>query len=463
MTESGNQNTMESISSDYMPVIYKFEDGDDNIFNYEPDPTFSRNIGYPKFSLGFQHYIHQSKTKMEITSEFKDKKKVYYVISKFERNIDDYDKDIGHMSANYFDLNNKPNILSRSFYKLWEILMMFDLIDLNKSDFTSAHLAEGPGSFIQATMFYRDMFCKKNLSKNDKYYAVTLHGEGIDKHVQNMSDEFIKFYSKEKPQRVFVHKTYPKDVARLSKVKDNGDLTNPKTINLFGGNFDKQKADLVTADGGFEWGNENIQEQESYKLILAQIIMALKIQNKGGNFVCKVYESFTDITVKLLNILKSFYKEMMAVKPLTSRGSNSEKYIVCMNFIDSKDNKKNIEKLELILNEMNKNSENLVDIFPKYNLTDKFKAIMISLNIDIANKQFIDINEMVDFIKKQNYRGDEYQKRRSMQIDASIFWLSKFFVDNLDVSKKFFKEFSSMIIEKNNMKINNLKNKLDFR
>jgi hypothetical protein len=36
--------------------------------------------------------------------------------------------------------------------------MYYDLIDVNSKNFVSAHLAEGPGSFIQAVMFYREMF-----------------------------------------------------------------------------------------------------------------------------------------------------------------------------------------------------------------------------------------------------------------------------------------------------------------
>ena len=55
-------------------------------------------------------------------------------------------------------------------------------------------------------------------------------------------------------------------------INDNGDLTDKKTRILFGGNFKQRKADFITADGGFDWKNENIQEQEAFKLILAQII-----------------------------------------------------------------------------------------------------------------------------------------------------------------------------------------------
>ena len=66
-------------------------------------------------------------------------------------------------------------------------------------------------------------------------------------------------------------------------------------------------------------GDENIQEQEAFKLILAQIIMALKIQATGGHFVCKLYKSFTGITTKFIDILNTFYEEVYLAKPLMSR------------------------------------------------------------------------------------------------------------------------------------------------
>jgi hypothetical protein len=195
-------------TKEYVPVVYKLPNINDNILKHKHDPKFSSNIDYPKFSLGFHHYIHQNKDKMEIIEQFKDKKKVYLVISKFERYVDDYDDSIGNISKIYFNINPKPNILSRAFYKLWELLFMFDLIDLNKNNFRSAHLAEGPGSFIQATMFYRDKFASKGISKNDKYYAITLHPEDIKKHVPPLEKRFTDFYKKEKPNRFQQHRTY---------------------------------------------------------------------------------------------------------------------------------------------------------------------------------------------------------------------------------------------------------------
>ncbi|QKF93757.1 ribosomal RNA methyltransferase domain [Fadolivirus algeromassiliense] len=462
---STEKRDINKIPNEYIPIVYKIPQPKDNILNYKESPVFSKNIDYPKFSLGFQHYIHQSKTKMEITKDFEGKKKVYYVINKFERYVDDYESDVNNISKAYFDVDPKPNILSRAFYKLWELFFMFDLIDLNSDNFVSAHLAEGPGSFIQATMFYRDKFAKKGLSKNDKYYAVTLHAEGMQKHIPKLEESFIDYYKKEKPQRFMLHKTYSKDESRMSPDKDNGDLTNIKTIKLFGGNFNKQKANFITADGGFDWDNENIQEQESFKLILGQVITALKIQDKKGNFVCKVYETFSGIASKLISILASFYDNVYLVKPLMSRASNSEKYVVCVNFKDPKDKDAKISKLENILEKLNESKKNLVDYFPEFNMDEETKAVLIKSNIDIANNQFITINEMITFINKQNYRGEEYTNRRQDQINASKYWLAGFFPDTKEFTSKRTEmiSFTNEIIERNNKLVNSLQNKLELK
>jgi len=422
------------IPDEHTPIAFKLVNNKDEIFKHKPNPQYSTNIDYPKFSLGFHHFIHQTKDKMVITKEFRGRKKIYYVMSRFERYVDDYDKDLNNVSKKFFNLNKKPNILSRAFFKLWELLFMFDLIPTNGKNFISAHLAEGPGSFIQATMFFRDLYAKKGLSKNDKFYAITLHSEDINKHVPPLEKDFVNFYKKEKPLRFIQHTTYPKKIARQHAGKDNGDITNPKTHKLFGGNFKNKKAHFITADGGFDWKNENVQEQEAFKLIFSQIVMAIKIQAKGGHFVCKFFETFSKTSIKFISILKSFYKNVYIVKPLTSRQSNSEKYLICMNF--SGENSSKIKMLNTILIQTFKNNKlNLVDIFPDFNTSEQFDQIITKSNTIIANRQFMSINQIVKFIKSKNYRGETYQNKRNEQIDATKFWIDRFYIDSKSFTK----------------------------
>jgi len=428
--------------SKYNPLCGEIKLHEDSIFNYDANMKFSTNIDYSRFEYGFHHFIHANKNKMEKLKQFEGKKKVYLVMNDFERYIDNYEDNIGNASTAYFELKNKPKILSRGFYKLWEIFYAFDIIDVNKDGFVSAHLAEGPGSFIQATMFYRDMFGKK--SKNDKYYAVTLHPEDSGNHVPPLEKEFVDYYDKEKPKRFMLHKTYSNQQGG-DPDKDNGDITDPKTIKLFGGEM-KEKADLVTGDGGFEWSNENVQEQESFRLILGQIVAASKIQKKGGTFVCKFFETFSLTSIKFIALLTSLYENVYFIKPLMSRPSNSEKYLVCMNF-KYNDNDKGFKdiskKMDKLIDESHKNKElNIVDIFSDFVPNRDFLDKVVQMNVDIANHQLLSINNIIKFIDDQNYYGDVYQDHRVRQIEASKFWIDLFLGDykKLERSREIYKK-----------------------
>jgi hypothetical protein len=392
------------MSEIYKPTIYKLPPiKEDDIFKYDETAKLSSNISHPKFSLGFQHFIHQSLGKMDITKEFKGKKKVYYVLSQFERNVDDYENDINNISKKYFSEN--PDILDTSFYKLWELFFMFPIIDIDKSNFVSVHLDDNTGGQLQATLSFRDKFTKKGLSKNDKYYSML---SDIDVETKKQLNDKLFDYDKVKPDRIVNQKTLP-----------------------------KAKADLITANGKFIWKNIIIQEQEAVRLLLSQLVNALKIQEKGGNFIIKVYETFTEIMAKYIMILTSFYNEVYIVKPLMSRYSSTEKYIVCIDFKNVKDKDKKISQLNNIIVESNKHkNKNIIDFFSGIKLPDNFKSVLISSNTELANKQFIQINEMVDFINKQNYRGDEYSKRRQMQIDATKYWLETYFPEIKEFNDK---------------------------
>jgi 23S rRNA U2552 (ribose-2'-O)-methylase RlmE/FtsJ len=410
---------------------------DKTIFDSKEEIVLHTTIDYPRCSLGFQHFIHAVKKDTEILKQFENKKKVYLVINPFERYIDSYNKSIGDISKTYFDLgkDKTPDILSRGFYKLWEMLFMFDLIDVNKENFVSAHLAEGPGSFIQSTIFYRDMYTKKGVSKNDKYYAITLHPEDTKGHVPELEKNFIDFYANEKPRRFFQHETVNK--SQSGGGHDNGDLMNPETLNNFYGGANstvKEKVDLITADGGFEWVNENIQEQEYFKLLFSQIVFAINMQKKGGAFVVKFFETFTTTSFKFVSILNALYDKVFFVKPLTSRPSNSEKYAVCIGFkySESDTNLKNILKtMNSMHDEIYKNKKlNIVDIFPKYEFSKTFLSRMILMNTTILNTQFKAISDIITFINSQNYYGDVYQENRENQIEGADYWTKLFFMED---------------------------------
>jgi len=187
-----------------------------------------------------------------------------------------------------------------------------------------------------------------------------------------------------------------------------------------------EDSDLVTADGGFQWEKENLQEQEAYKLIFSQIVTALKLNKKGGNFVLKIFDTYTSVTLKYLELLKSLYKEVYITKPFTSRISNSEKYVVCKNLIN-KVSATDIKKLEEMITVINKNDNyNMIKIFTDYDIDEKSLQLYKKINIELYNKQYVGMNNILSFVNLDNYNGVEYHNYLDKQIAASIYWNNTF-------------------------------------
>ena len=467
----------------YNPLVFDLDlIGKTDVIGSTFDVQFSNSICFPEVKLGFHHFIHKTKDKMEAVEEFTNRKKIYLVTSLFEKNIDWKEKTDSGVNFTSIDNGIKsliktikpdfPPLLNRAFLKMWEILVEFDLIP-ETENFVSSHLAEGPGSFIQATILFREMMVKlgkiKSCSK-DNYYGVTLHSD--HEHLL-MHQDFIKYFAKEPHNRLHIMET-----KSLDEIKDlygggkklasapitNGDLTKLNTIYQFAGGkvSDKKEqsaesfakpSDLITSDGGFDWKRENLQEQEAYKLIFGEILTALKLQKDGGNFVIKIFETYTKVTIKLIQMLRQVYSKVYLSKPYTSRISNSEKYIVCKGFSKSKVSTKIISKLEEMIEVMNRNSQyQILNIFTDIELSENVYNSFKQINSDLLVKQYVGINNIIKFINLDNYNGIEFNEYLDKQIVASHFWNNLFLEPKLfGKITKYFKTFNFVEYKKNNL------------
>jgi len=420
-----------SLPNEYIPIIHNITVVDKK--SYDAKPELTPTMCYPLFSHGFQEYLHANKNKMSVVNEFKGKKKTYLVIQPFESKIDEYDASLDNVSVDYFGLDEKPPIISRAFYKLWELIVLFDVIPTNVEGFRSAHVAEAPGAFAQATMFYRDLFAKKGTNtKKDKYYIMSVDPSEDPDNIPRVSPKLIQYYEKEKPQRLYIHKTHSPIEAEKSPTKDDGDLLNPKTIKLFSNELDK-KMHFITADGGFVWANENTQEQEVLPLFVSEILVALKNLEVGGSFICKIFETYTMPFAKIIYILSTAFEESYIVKPLTSHASNSEKYLVFKKYLG----KPKIVEQFVDMHEklFNNKKKNILDIFPDLSLPTNYLNILIKNNLVIANKQLIYISKIIEFIQSRNYFGDVYQDSRLKQIEASKYWINTYYPNKNEFNK----------------------------
>ena len=212
---------------------------------------------------------------------------------------------------NKFDSIASYQPLSRSYFKLWEMIYDFNLLNEPKK-YNILCLAEGPGGFIEAIINYR-----KKFNILDTINAITLKSTNKDIPGWKKSNKFL---NNNKNIRV----TYGAD--------NTGNLYNIENIKYLKNKFNNN-IDFITADGGFDFSdNFNKQEELSYKIIFCEIVAALSTQKKGGIFICKFFDSYTHTTIKFLYLLYNFYEKVYITKPYTSRPANSEKYIVCENF-----------------------------------------------------------------------------------------------------------------------------------
>jgi 23S rRNA U2552 (ribose-2'-O)-methylase RlmE/FtsJ len=374
------------------------------------DVKFSHYQSQPRFNYGFHHYIHTAKEKCTIFNDPKYTTK-YLVTNQFEQQVNEYDKDIKNMSELYFEVK-KDSIISTAFYNLWEILIIFDIIPIKA--FTTVCLADSQGAFAQAINYYRMKFNDEKDYSKDKYYCISVNNA---KEITFKNDIF---------------KTL-NNVTNCSTKKDIKNITN--------------EAELITADGGFNWINEKYQEQEVYRLILMEIIRAFRFQKKLGNFVLKIFDTFTPITLKLLLLLNNYYDEVAIYKPFTSSFTKSEKYVICKTFKGINDTE--LQKLETLLENINKNEMKdnyITDIFLDYKLSDNIVDLNKKLSIDMTNKLFVAINNTVSFLNNGIFFGDEYTKFHDKQIIANDFWINTFLpIDNNDL-KKVRKDINKVVI-----------------
>ena len=209
---------------------------------------------------------------------------------------------------------SKHKPLSRSYFKMIELIHMFDL-DILRLDrqINTFHLAEGPGGFIEA-------MCKVNNNPQNQLYGMTLLDDNDDNNIPawKKSNQFLKDHS-----NVILETGYDGTGNILSL--ENFHHVVEKYSNTM---------NIITADGGFDFSIDfNQQEIFIAKLLFAQVAYAINLQKKGGSFILKIFDSFMMHTIDILYLLSSFYENVHIIKPHTSRYGNSEKYVVCIGFM----------------------------------------------------------------------------------------------------------------------------------
>lgn len=302
-------------------------------------------------------------------------------------------------------INPRLNPISRSYYKLIEILTDFGMVndfktfkDENKFKHVKcACICEGPGGFVQALNHY--------LRKN---------------HIPFDSIPCISLISSDRRIPKWKLDSYNLDYRVCYGEDKTGDLYKKNNINHFveeiGGEF---SCDFVTADGGFDFSsNFNSQEQLFQRLLFSEIYTILRIQKNGGSSVIKVFDLFDDITLSLITILVSCYQDVYICKPFSSRPANSEKYLICKGY------KVNNKLLELLESFFDKHLTG-INIVCDQNLYNMTAQSISKYNEHFVKNQIAYINRTIDYINIENTKTNVLncsQEHSKICID----WVNKY-------------------------------------
>lgn len=195
------------------------------------------------------------------------------------------------------------------------------------------------------------------------------------------------------------------------------------------------KCDLVIADGGMD--GSDFQEQESFKLFLAEASWGLKLLKQGGNLVMKFYSVNTEATAELIYLLSLQFETCYMIKPLASRPANEEQYFVGINYVQDINLLKDIiPKFEKPITSENNEATSESNINLLSELTsqlalgdDRIETTELSLTPTKANKPLTNteyITHLINYQLPDDFRdffvtlNDKLLKNQDIAVDNII-------------------------------------------
>jgi 23S rRNA U2552 (ribose-2'-O)-methylase RlmE/FtsJ len=305
---------------------------------------------------------------------------------------------------------SKMRPLSRSFYKMIELHSAFFDELHDPQGMKSFHLAEGPGGFIEALIHIRNKLSSNVHCQNDVHYGMTLLNADSSCPGWKKSKGFLEMHR----NRVCIE----------TGADGTGNI-------ISSSNFEhcvskhQNACHLITADGGFDFSCDfNNQETMVLSLLIAEMGFALALQKQGGNFILKMFDTFTKPTIDVIYILCNFYQEVYVSKPCTSRHANSERYIVCKHFKPSSTTAL-LPQLVAMFKQLENIPQNvtITSLLPMEH-NSHFLNKIEECNAIIGQQQMETINATINLILNRSH-ADKLESMKRHNIMKCISWCDK--------------------------------------
>jgi len=208
-----------------------------------------------------------------------------------------------------------------------------------------------------------------------------------------------------------------------------------QTFHMKNDKLKRNSCNLIIANSKKVAEDENFMEQENYDVIFSEIINILKYSVDDGNAIIEFYDSFTLLTLKMIYIISTFFEESLIYKPFVSRNSDADRYLILKGFKSNKKLDSVIKTMETVLKSMD-SSRFVADIFEDLVIPKEFMGVFKFTNIRLVNNQQIMVNDIIKYIKENNYFGDKYHAYRDKQIESTNFWINNFYPPSETIYEK---------------------------
>ena len=300
---------------------------------------------------------------------------------------------------------NTSNI-TNAWIKAYELISTFDLIP-ECDDFVYFDNASFPGSFVLALHHF--IKTQTNI-KNFKWFASSMLPN--KRYNKCLKDTFYLYRNYKK--NWMMHAGNDGDITKWENLED---IKNQLSINL----KDTHSVDLYSCDLGIDvYDKFNDQEILHQQLNISQIVCGLMNLRSGGCMFVKHYTLFEIYTISYLAILSELFTEVFVTKPMSSKRTNSETYLVCRGYLYPFNDKQKILYEKLI------NAAKNYDGIPLLQCCDMTQTIesMNIANHNIFQKQINSLNEFISMCSnKGNTRNknlNEFERNATNLVHNSL-------------------------------------------